>query len=371
MESKQATSPGPFTALALEIMDLASKLDEQLASQGREPTSSWVDTLESLLAEINATREEFVNKTHDAKRLALGVSGTLSELGYQFTDEMTLRAIYDFRLAQHVAQASKLDAMMVERIRRQAMTNRTFSEAADSPPGRVVDTAISRLLATNSDAFDAVGMIVHDLVPICGRLNDTLRAQRGLSVDQRNEPTQAATALVHGAGSTMFEVLGRDAAREARFGAGMRYFVRGASWDASYLVNEPVWSAVDLPGPVASGAEALPHALSSRAVFEAHDFFEPQTRRGVDVFLLRYVLHNWSDKYALRILRALVPGMKHGTRVVINEFALVDGPESRLLRKQPRNLDLVMSVAWNSLERTVAMWKEFIEAPEGSMLGVI
>ncbi|KAI1501014.1 putative O-methyltransferase [Biscogniauxia marginata] len=427
MESKQVVSPGPFTRLALEILGLASELDKQLASQSREPTSFWVDTLENLPAETNATREKFINKTHDAKRLALGARGTLWELGFQFTDEMTLRAIYDFRLAQHVplqgsatfdevSQASKLDVLTVERILRQAMASHIFSEAPGSPPGRVVHTAISRLLATDSDAFDSVGMIVHELAPICERLNDALRAQRDLPVDQRDEPTQAATAMVHGAGSTMFGVLGRDAARAARFGAGMRHFTRGVGWDVSHLVNEPVWAALDVPGavlvdvggssgavscalaadtrhlrfvvqdlpdPAASGAGALPHALASRVAFEVHDFFEPQTRRGVDAFLLRWVLHNWSDKYALRILRALVPGMKHGTRVIINEYVLVDGPETRLSRKQHRNLDLVMLAVWNSPERTVAMWRELIEAvdprlqflgarqPEGSLLGVI
>jgi hypothetical protein len=50
----------------------------------------------------------------------------------------------------------------------------------------------------------------------------------------------------------------------------------------------------------------------------AHDFFTPQTVVA-DVYLLRWILHNWSDKYCMRILRALIPALKPGARVVVNE----------------------------------------------------
>jgi hypothetical protein len=50
----------------------------------------------------------------------------------------------------------------------------------------------------------------------------------------------------------------------------------------------------------------------------AHDFFEPQTVVA-DIYLLRWILHNWSDKHCVRILRALTPALKPGARIVINE----------------------------------------------------
>ncbi|CAJ2502697.1 Uu.00g100910.m01.CDS01 [Anthostomella pinea] len=90
-------------------------------------------------------------------------------------------------------------------------------------------TAISRLLATDPDALSAVGMAVHDLAPISARLNDALRAQRDLPANGQYEPTNAATALVHGGGASFFGVLGRDKERAARFGGGMRHFAHGAA----------------------------------------------------------------------------------------------------------------------------------------------
>ena len=40
------------------------------------------------------------------------------------------------------------------------------------------------------------------------------------------------------------------------------------------------------------------------------------------VYYLRSILHNWSDKYALRILRALVPALEPGARVLVHELML-------------------------------------------------
>jgi hypothetical protein len=37
------------------------------------------------------------------------------------------------------------------------------------------------------------------------------------------------------------------------------------------------------------------------------------------VFFVRAILHNWSDKYACRILRAILPALKPGDRIVLNE----------------------------------------------------
>lgn len=57
----------------------------------------------------------------------------------------------------------------------------------------------------------------------------------------------------------------------------------------------------------------------------AHDFFTEQPVKGADVFLLRCILHDWSDKYAIKILRALVPALKPDVRIIVNE-AVVPEP---------------------------------------------
>lgn len=69
-------------------------------------------------------------------------------------------------------------------------------------------------------------------------------------------------------------------------------------------------------------AEAPPEELKDRVTFQSHDFFKPQPVKDADVFFLRWIFHGWSDKYCLRILDNLIPSLKPGARVVINDICL-------------------------------------------------
>lgn len=72
----------------------------------------------------------------------------------------------------------------------------------------------------------------------------------------------------------------------------------------------------DLPEVIAQASPSETHIS-----FMTHDFFTPQPVVA-DVYLFRWILHNWSDKYCVRILRALVPALKPGARIVINEHVM-------------------------------------------------
>lgn len=63
----------------------------------------------------------------------------------------------------------------------------------------------------------------------------------------------------------------------------------------------------------------VPEELQGRVRFMAHDLFTPQPVQGADVYFLRWILHNWSDKYCILILRALVPALKRGVKIIIQE----------------------------------------------------
>lgn len=77
----------------------------------------------------------------------------------------------------------------------------------------------------------------------------------------------------------------------------------------------------DRPEPIAEGMERLSPEFKDRITFMQHDFFQDQTI-AADVYLFRWILHDWSDKYAIKILRALIPALKGGAKVVLNEFVL-------------------------------------------------
>ena len=65
----------------------------------------------------------------------------------------------------------------------------------------------------------------------------------------------------------------------------------------------------------------LDEHLRKRITFQTHDFFTPQTV-SADVYLFRYVLHNWPDQYAVDILRQTIPVLKEGARIVIHDSLL-------------------------------------------------
>ena len=78
----------------------------------------------------------------------------------------------------------------------------------------------------------------------------------------------------------------------------------------------------DRPEIVKLGRANLSSDLTNRVSFMEHDFFTEQPVKSADVFYFRWILHDWSDKYAIRILKALIPALKCGARIIINEHIL-------------------------------------------------
>lgn len=78
----------------------------------------------------------------------------------------------------------------------------------------------------------------------------------------------------------------------------------------------------DLPSVVAEGRMKLPKNLSEKVEFTEHDFFAAQPIEGADVYFYRWIFHDWSDKYCVRLLRALIPALKDGARIIISDFTM-------------------------------------------------
>lgn len=74
----------------------------------------------------------------------------------------------------------------------------------------------------------------------------------------------------------------------------------------------------DLPEVILGGREKVPAQIALRIEFVAHDFFTDQPTVA-DVYFLRAVLHNWPNEYCIKILRRLVPALRNGAKIVLNE----------------------------------------------------
>lgn len=78
----------------------------------------------------------------------------------------------------------------------------------------------------------------------------------------------------------------------------------------------------DLPDVIAGLDSHVPEELKGRVEGMEYDFLTPQPVKGADIYVLRWILHDWSDKYAVKILKNLVPGLKNGAKVVVNDICI-------------------------------------------------
>jgi len=102
--------------------------------------------------------------------------------------------------------------------------------------------------------------------------------------------------------------------------------------------------------------------VRAKVSYEVRDFFTPQATAG-DVYMLKMILHDWPDKYALQILTPLVPHLRNGSRLLLCEV-VAPPPEAPLpptLRRILTCSDLQMLLAFNSLERTAEHWKTLVK----------
>ncbi|TFY66484.1 hypothetical protein EVG20_g4602 [Dentipellis fragilis] len=67
----------------------------------------------------------------------------------------------------------------------------------------------------------------------------------------------------------------------------------------------------------------MPEAVDSgRVELEAHDFFNAQPKRDVSIFLLKQVMHDWSDEYCAKLLKRLREAANSSTKLILFESVM-------------------------------------------------
>jgi hypothetical protein len=97
-------------------------------------------------------------------------------------------------------------------------------------------------------------------------------------------------------------------------------------------------------------------ALGDRLEFRPGDFFETLPV-GAELYLLGWILHDWDDEAAGRILAACRQAMTAKSRLLILESVLPPGDVPHFSRYG----DLVMMVLFNGRERTHGEFSDLIE----------
>lgn len=77
-------------------------------------------------------------------------------------------------------------------------------------------------------------------------------------------------------------------------------------------------------------------------------------------------MHNYSTPYAVKILQNLIPALKPGARIIINDHCLREpGQENPWDEKIMRRMDMVMLTLLNAQERTEAEFRELFRLADG------
>jgi len=255
--------------------------------------------------------------------------------------------------------------------------------------------------------MDTIGFLVEDLAPASLKVVEAHQKWPG-----SGEPNETGFNIENDTNDSFYIELAKTKERARRFGGGMRFMTRGSLYDINHLIRGYEWASVDtvvdvgggqggvsmalakaypnlklvvqdLPGTAEEGERLLPASLKSQVSFMGHDFFTEQPIKNADVYFFRFILHNWSNKYAEKILKNLIPAMKPGSKVVIYEFLPDVVASTKWSDKQKRNLDMIQALGWNSLERTTPDWENLFakvdsrlkligtRTPEGSMVSLI
>lgn len=244
-----------------------------------------------------------------------------------------------------LARRCQLDTCDLRRLLRLAMSFHVFHERQD---GLVTHTAMSRALVEIPGLHDWMGLVCEDMHPASIRSIDAMEKWPG-----SGDPAHTGFALAEGIDCGFYDILGRDPLRASRFAKGMMLNNSAPALHPVLLADNLPWTTADCPKSVIDiggshgtvGSEILRRYpqiqeyvvqdlsdisgdrngqddSADRITYQQYDYFTEQTVKGADIYLLRLVLHNWSDEKAIEILKNQVAAMEPHSRIVLNEICL-------------------------------------------------
>ncbi|TVY82611.1 O-methyltransferase gsfB [Lachnellula suecica] len=405
--------------LASIISVSTAEIDNYLQTNKLPTPSFQVDAYPDLQLPPNLqkSRDDILIATTELRELVSGPLMHLTRLTSPTVNVLvSLQAIHRYKIASSFALDEEVSfAVVAERCNineedarqliRVAVANHIFHEPRK---GIVTHSAISKLIAQNPLLNQWIGLSCEDMMPVSFRTLDAMTRWPG-----SQEPHETAFSI-HNEGRTHWEVLQNDPIRAKRFSDGMTFMQSAPVLAVTHLFNDLRWNnencpslLVDLGGshgsiciellrkfpklkcvvedlPEIIYTANVPDDLNGRLEFKSHDFFTEQPVKYANVYYIRWVLHDWSDKYARKILQNLVPALKNGAKVILNEVCL---PEPNVLPYYHAQLisgfNLSMRQSFNSKKRDAEEWVELLRSVDkrfkldrivcspGSMLAVI
>ncbi|TKX25778.1 O-methyltransferase-like protein 8 [Elsinoe australis] len=388
--------------LAATLLSASADLNKFLGAKNLPPLSYATQYPSVSLSAENApfhnAKGTIIEAAERIAELARGPRDQLVNLSFLHCAPATLQAINSFKLAHYVPLAGAITydkiaeqvgknvtATWVERILKHAMSFGLFAPAEGNA---VSHNATSSLLVTDPDLESWLFLCTNVAYPAGPKIPEAIE-QYGYSA----EANEAAYGISLGRKIAQFERFREPDGQHLHemFAKAMRGISAGGAYDIKHAVEggypwdklgnslvvdvgggpghvsmalakkypELTFEVQDLPETVEVGARNCPEELKSRMTFKGHDFFKDQPAHNVTdnqsiAYFARFILHDWSDKYAQKILQPLASALRPQDKVILNEVVVPEpGELPRDLEKGTHDRDLLMLMNLNGRERTL------------------
>ncbi|PMD67408.1 S-adenosyl-L-methionine-dependent methyltransferase [Hyaloscypha bicolor E] len=350
-------------------------------------------SLSASSAEEQEARLDLIDLLPELNAVLVGDIEYLRELAWSAVHVLPVAAINRWGVAklvpvhgdisyEELAKATGVSESILRRTLRHAMTSRLFCERN----GRVAHTPTSKLLVENE--YLAAFVDLHTEVAFKSLAHTTDALQKW---PDSTSPREVGYSIAVGKPGeiSVYEDLAKDPARTVNFGRAMQFFSSGEGYEVTSLVEGYPWgklgkgTVVDVGGANGFASAAISKAFPDlklivqdiRMVGEIkvdypgtniewmqHDYFTPQPVKDADVYLYRFVFHNQYDDKATQTLRAAIPALKKGARILINDEILPEPGKIRWRNERAvRGLDAIMLACMSGHERGVSEWEELFK----------
>ncbi|OAG01869.1 putative Sterigmatocystin 8-O-methyltransferase [Paraphaeosphaeria sporulosa] len=413
MASSNDTTPR-IIELAAQISSSVTKLQDKLSAQGAATPSFAENGPEVLPDDVSSLKDAVLDATAELHEILLDPLFVLFKFA-SIENLVTLDGVCRYKIPDMISPGDKitfdeisektgLEKYAVRRLVRHAITMRIF----DEPEHEVIThSKISKFL-TNPSINGWVEFEARDTWPATTRIIDALQKWPNSQL-----PNQTGFVLANN-GKTVPEVVASNPEVAGRFRAGMEamnlvpgYSIENVStvYDWASLGNATVVHGMgsrgqaafelakkfpnlkfivqDSKGTLAGVNSTIPSELASRVKFQEHELFAPQDAEA-DVYFFRMVFRGFGDAFAAQALKAQIPALRPGVKILIQDVVMPEPEAIPLWRDRvARSVDLAIEAFSNGRERYLEEWKALLAAaderfvlhkvfvPEESLLGII
>ncbi|KAI1801099.1 putative hydroxyindole O-methyltransferase [Daldinia bambusicola] len=263
----------------------------------------------------------------------------------------------------------------VTRFFRLAASRRVFREVSK---GAIEHTTASQELIHNPKLVAWLMNIADEFWLALARIVDATDRWPG-----SEEPNESGYSLGHSTCDNVFDVIKHSPERQQRYMDVIGYLLQGydsskvrvlvdiggAHGEVAIALAQKYQSmeivVQDKKEVIQGLGEHVPATLKDRIHGMEHDFFTTQPVRDADVYLFRWVFHCWSDKYCVKILQSLVPSLKRGSKIVINDLCIHEpGGSSLSAARESLEMDIMMMAFNNACERDTETWEMLFETAD-------